>query len=161
MRPGWRRNRRPKCRDQGGIRGRASRPNERGRGPSGPSCRRSTHLGRVSAEDTPIADIDAPRHRRADRVSATPPHQIEGFPDKLYGRACINRKNACYLHGFISAARDHLRTVIDGDGWNESTSQAEYAGSTRFTAVRQVERTKDNRKYLLLTTFTKDGRPKP
>jgi hypothetical protein len=34
-----------------------------------------------------------------------------------------------YLHGYISAARGHLRTVIDGDGWNESTSQAEYAGS--------------------------------
>ncbi|MGO9731314.1 hypothetical protein, partial [Mycobacterium sp.] len=23
------------------------------------------------------------------------PHHIEGFPDELYGRACINRKNAC------------------------------------------------------------------
>jgi hypothetical protein len=23
------------------------------------------------------------------------PRHIEGFPDELYGRACINRKNAC------------------------------------------------------------------
>src|SRR6201992_2645405 len=92
MRPGWRHNRRPKRRDQGGIRDRASRSDERGRGPPSQSCRRSTYRGRVSAGDTPIADIDAPRHRRADRVSATPPPLLAWFQQELYGCARIDRK---------------------------------------------------------------------
>ena len=85
MRPGWYHNRRPKCQDQGGIRGRASRPNERGRGPSSHSCRRSIPRGRVSAMGTPIADTDSPRHRRADRFPATPPRLFDCLQQELSG----------------------------------------------------------------------------